>query len=769
MSLLSTTDQVSYACNGLLTTFDVTFYFILSADVEVILTDSSGASTTLVQGSAYTITGAGTNPPTGQITTTTAYATGYTLTIQRNCALTQPQDMVEGGAFPVEAIETSLDRLTMIAQQQQADIDRTVRASDATTGFTGTFTPIANYAVAINAAGTGVQLVPTTGLTTPTYYRAVSSYTNLATAIAAGAGAILIDENVDTNNVAGVAAAMSIPATTTLIFLDGFTLDFKGQVVTCSGLIQAGNQTIFSDSVGGGTITFSSNGKSNVLNPYWWGASAAASAATNGTAFNAWATCLASYPLSRGIVPAGSYSLSTGIAFTQASVTAANGDMSVTAYGATLTFAGADTVGIDLLPGYDSSNESYIRSRIYWAGGRISGANTTGDSIGISTGMCTRLYMQDMWVENWTLCGLDMTAKDHCKFSNITFDRNGGNSGAHIIVPDHTLDGRGLRLATQNPQEITFDKIVTSRTGYYLTDVDRPAVLVKRQLTNSVFKDCSFAGRTNVSTLELYTGYNAQSDNIRVENCNFENGSGTGFFIKLYDTTGTPRYSSNIMITGCTFGAALKAIYMEYVFSGSIINNSFRLNTAGSMVEFGANCYSIAVAGNTTVNRHLITAGNSITIGASTDRREILYSPSVDFFGAPIQLESKDNQATTGGTALDVPTLVKATAGNRYSNMQYINPVGYYINVVARDAGSAGGACGIEVRGNATTSTATYNLYLNLQGAVNDTWHAAQGFVPCDKDGKIEYNLTATGSGPGTLDFRIFVIGAVYSQGNTYS
>jgi hypothetical protein len=126
MTVSSTTARVSYSGNGSTTAFSVTFYFLDDADLKVVVRASDGTETIKVLDTDYTVTGEG-NPSGGTVTFGTAPASGTTIVIVRNVALTQNTDYQANDPFPAETHEEALDRLTMIAQQQQTAIDRVVR------------------------------------------------------------------------------------------------------------------------------------------------------------------------------------------------------------------------------------------------------------------------------------------------------------------------------------------------------------------------------------------------------------------------------------------------------------------------------------------------------------------------------------------------------------------------------------------------------------------------------------------------------------------
>lgn len=135
MTVNTTTNRVSYAGNGTTTAFAVPFPFLADADLVVIeRTDSTGAEVTKTLTTHYTVSGAG--GVSGTVTMVTAPATGVTLIIYRDPAVTQLVDLVPNDPLPVEtAVEQPLDRLTMIAQRNRDLVERALRLPDSDTGF----------------------------------------------------------------------------------------------------------------------------------------------------------------------------------------------------------------------------------------------------------------------------------------------------------------------------------------------------------------------------------------------------------------------------------------------------------------------------------------------------------------------------------------------------------------------------------------------------------------------------------------------------------
>ena len=127
MTISTTASQVSYAGNASTTAFPVPFYFLLATDL--VATETTGSTTVaLLLNVDYTVTGAG-SLTGGTLIRTVAPGNTATLKIMRVEPLTQLTDYIQDDAFPAESHEKALDKLTMICQQLQTNIDNAVLAS----------------------------------------------------------------------------------------------------------------------------------------------------------------------------------------------------------------------------------------------------------------------------------------------------------------------------------------------------------------------------------------------------------------------------------------------------------------------------------------------------------------------------------------------------------------------------------------------------------------------------------------------------------------
>lgn len=130
MTVSSQVNRKDYAGNGSTTAFATEFRFLVDTDLKVILTvDSTSVETDQVLNTDYTVTGVG-DDSGGTVTMIVPPATGETLTIKRDAPLTQNTDYVENDDFPAESHERALDKLTMNMQQQQEELDRSLKLSE---------------------------------------------------------------------------------------------------------------------------------------------------------------------------------------------------------------------------------------------------------------------------------------------------------------------------------------------------------------------------------------------------------------------------------------------------------------------------------------------------------------------------------------------------------------------------------------------------------------------------------------------------------------
>lgn len=155
MTIASSTNKHIYQGNGATKEWPFTFKIFNESDIQVYITDASGTETKLTTGYRVdTQNGYVEYPyPSGD-----PLPSGWKITLLRIVHLVQETDLVNQGPFFAEVIEESLDRLTVIDQQQQEVLDRAIRlpvSAGAVSAELPVPTPLHSFRW--NAAGTALE------------------------------------------------------------------------------------------------------------------------------------------------------------------------------------------------------------------------------------------------------------------------------------------------------------------------------------------------------------------------------------------------------------------------------------------------------------------------------------------------------------------------------------------------------------------------------------------------------------------------------------
>jgi hypothetical protein len=137
MTISSSTNRNTYNGNGATTVFAYTFKILAQGDIKVQWkVESTGVITTKTLTTHYTLSNVG-NSSGGNVTFTAGNTppSGTTVIFTRDMDFFQETDYTEYDAFPAETHEEALDRLTMYDQQQQLDIDLSLKLDVAITGY----------------------------------------------------------------------------------------------------------------------------------------------------------------------------------------------------------------------------------------------------------------------------------------------------------------------------------------------------------------------------------------------------------------------------------------------------------------------------------------------------------------------------------------------------------------------------------------------------------------------------------------------------------
>lgn len=167
MTIASTINRNDYVGNNTTPTYNYAFKIFNKNDLLVTQKDTNNVETTLVVDTDYTVANVG-DVDGGTITLTAGnLATGYTLTIRRVLQPIQSTDIRNQGDFYPEAHENQFDKFAMLFQQQQDELNRSVKnpESISSSAFDPTLptgiTEGAGKAVIINSTNNGFSIGPT--------------------------------------------------------------------------------------------------------------------------------------------------------------------------------------------------------------------------------------------------------------------------------------------------------------------------------------------------------------------------------------------------------------------------------------------------------------------------------------------------------------------------------------------------------------------------------------------------------------------------------
>lgn len=141
MSLTSTVNRNNYVGTSLLNIYAYTFKILDDDHMRVIVRDLSGVETVLTKTTHYTVSGVGAVGGGNVTLVNGAFAwltggfltTGFALTLRRVVDLEQNTDIRNQGEYFPELHEDSFDKAMMIAQQQDDELDRSIKASETET------------------------------------------------------------------------------------------------------------------------------------------------------------------------------------------------------------------------------------------------------------------------------------------------------------------------------------------------------------------------------------------------------------------------------------------------------------------------------------------------------------------------------------------------------------------------------------------------------------------------------------------------------------
>ena len=154
MTVSTTTIKNSHSGNGTAHSFAYGFKIFADADLDVIVRSSTGTETVKTLNTDYIVTNAGSDSGGNVLfkfntgTSSDAHFSssdkrpqnGETVILRRGLDITQSTDYVANDPFPAESHENALDRLTLISQELQEELDRSIKLSRTNTMTSTEFT-----------------------------------------------------------------------------------------------------------------------------------------------------------------------------------------------------------------------------------------------------------------------------------------------------------------------------------------------------------------------------------------------------------------------------------------------------------------------------------------------------------------------------------------------------------------------------------------------------------------------------------------------------
>lgn len=189
-----------YACNGVTVAFTLSFACLATTDLQVVRTDASGADTTLVLTTDYSVSlnADQVNAPGGTVTLVVAPATGFQITVLRNIAMTQGTSLPNQGAWYPKVVENAFDKLTMLVQQINEKVSRSVQVG---VTISDPSTLIASISSSVTAAA-GSATSASGSATTATTQAGIAT----AAAVSAAAAAISLTSTTTTSLLISIAS-----------------------------------------------------------------------------------------------------------------------------------------------------------------------------------------------------------------------------------------------------------------------------------------------------------------------------------------------------------------------------------------------------------------------------------------------------------------------------------------------------------------------------------------------------------------------------------
>lgn len=237
------TNRNDYVGTGVVDVYQYNFKIFDEGDLLVTTKDTTGTESTLVLNVDYTVDGAG-DDAGGEVTLLDGPLTAdYGITIRRVLDIKQPTDIRNQGAFFPSIHEDAFDRLTMLVQQLQDQVNRSLKLAETdylSSFFLPTEVDRANRYLAFDADGNPIAATELgDGLTVSAYMESFLASTNAANArIALGIdGASKVIATGDIADLGITTGKLAASAVTDAKLRDSAGLSIIGRSVNSTGAV----------------------------------------------------------------------------------------------------------------------------------------------------------------------------------------------------------------------------------------------------------------------------------------------------------------------------------------------------------------------------------------------------------------------------------------------------------------------------------------------------------------------------------------------------
>lgn len=242
MTISTPAAPLSYAGDGIVVDFAVTWVYVAKAHVVATLRDAAGVETVQVLDTDYSLTDPG---DTGTLTMVVEPASGETLVITSEPPSTQETDIPLGGSFPARAVEDSLDVASQVSNKIENSFDRALRVpkTDLRSGSDLELpneTDRANRVLSFDADGRPTTSVAGTGdLLAANNLSDLDSASTARTNLGLGALAVLATVGPAEIDANAVETAKILDSNVTLAKIqDIATARFLGRVTAATGVVE---------------------------------------------------------------------------------------------------------------------------------------------------------------------------------------------------------------------------------------------------------------------------------------------------------------------------------------------------------------------------------------------------------------------------------------------------------------------------------------------------------------------------------------------------